>query len=122
MSKKKLSMFDMVKNFAKETIEYAKQGAPNVSTEDYQERLETCGRCEHLKEDQGRCGLCGCVVEHKAKWATSKCPDERWEPQIVGKGGKTVKLSKRKESLAYKKRRLKKMRDERKGNNTKTGD
>ncbi len=52
MSKKKLSMFDMVKNFAKETIEYAKQGAPNVSTEDYQERLETCGGCEHLKEDQ----------------------------------------------------------------------
>ncbi len=49
-------------------------------------------------------------------------PDDRWKSQVIGKGGKTVKLSKQKESLAYKKRRLKKMRDERKGNNTKTGD
>jgi len=123
MSKKnKLSVFQMVKNFAKETVEYAKQGAPNVNESDYQDRLNTCNSCEHLRAKEGRCGLCGCVVEHKAKWATSKCPDDRWKPQVVGSGGKTVKLSKTKENAVYKKRRLQKLRNERKNNNSKTSD
>ena len=27
-----------------------------------------------------RCGKCGCLVQHKAKWQTTTCPDEpsRW--------------------------------------------
>ena len=52
--------------------------------------------CPHLKKEIDRCGICGCLVEHKAKWATSKCPDKEeadgaycyWE------GGKKVKLQK----------------------------
>ena len=30
-----------------------------------------------------RCGMCGCLVEHKAKWKTTTCPDspERWAKQ-----------------------------------------
>lgn len=30
-----------------------------------------------------RCGKCGCMVEHKAKWRTTTCPDDpqRWKPQ-----------------------------------------
>ena len=32
-----------------------------------------------------RCGLCGCLLEHKAKWKTTTCPDkpERWKKQIL---------------------------------------
>ena len=32
-----------------------------------------------------RCTLCGCAVEHKAKWKTTTCPDKptRWKPQLI---------------------------------------
>lgn len=32
-----------------------------------------------------RCGLCGCLLEHKAKWKTTTCPDKptRWKEQIL---------------------------------------
>jgi len=30
-----------------------------------------------------RCGLCGCLLEHKAKWKTTSCPDSRWKTQIL---------------------------------------
>ena len=59
------------------------QGAPNVSPEDYADRLDACKACPHLKEKFMRCGLCGCMIQHKAKWKTTTCPDkpERWAKQ-----------------------------------------
>ena len=96
MSDKTPSLMDMMKNFTKEVIEYAKQGAPHVTEAQYTERLKTCGSCEHLKRDVMRCGKCGCVVEHKAKWATTTCPEKKWDPIKVGTVGKAVKLKKRK--------------------------
>lgn len=75
---KKLSIFRMLNDFKKELVEYAKQGAPNVDENAYKNRLHTCNKCPHLKNAY-RCGLCGCVVEEKAKWATADCPDNRWE-------------------------------------------
>ena len=77
------SLFNMISSFARDLKEYVKQGAPNVTTEDYIERLEECNRCEHLIRDKMRCGLCGCLLEHKAKWKTTKCPDLRWKTQIL---------------------------------------
>lgn len=73
----KLSILRMLNNFKEEVIEYAKQGAPHVTEDTYKERLSKCNSCQHLK--QARCGLCGCVVEQKAKWATSDCPDNKWK-------------------------------------------
>jgi len=88
------SIYNMVKGFVKEAVEYAKQGAPHVTAKQYEDRLKACYSCEHLKKDVERCGLCGCLIEHKAKWATASCPDnpKRWEKIVVGKGGKKVKL------------------------------
>lgn len=115
-------MFDMIKTFAKEVKEYAKEGAPNVTEESYKARLAQCDNCEHLKRDAMRCGKCGCLVEHKAKWATSSCPDKRWAKEIVGKKGKQVKLAKSKnERLENIKRSRKKRRDARKGNSSTSG-
>ena len=76
----KLSIYKMVKSFAKEVKEFAKEGAPHVSAQEYQARLGVCRACPHFKDDIERCGLCGCLVEHKAKWGTSSCPDDppRW--------------------------------------------
>jgi len=96
------SIYNMVKGFVKEAVEYAKQGAPHVTAKQYEDRLKACYSCEHLKKDVERCGLCGCLVEHKAKWATANCPDtpKRWEKIKVGSGGKKVKLNGRKNNTA----------------------
>ena len=28
-----------------------------------------------------RCGSCGCLLEHKAKWKTADCPMSKWPAQ-----------------------------------------
>ena len=91
------SAFKMLKQFATEVKKYAEAGAPHVSTSQYKQRVDACAECEHLRKKTDRCGLCGCLIEHKAKWATSKCPDkpQRWEPVVVGKQGKKVNLKKK---------------------------
>jgi hypothetical protein len=56
--------------------------------------------CPHLKKEATpRCGLCGCLVEMKAKWKTTTCPDKpsRWEP--VYKDPKTIRDQKAIEQL-----------------------
>jgi len=75
----KLSVRQMLLNFKNEVIQYARAGAPHVSGAAYESRLSTCASCPHLEEY--RCGMCGCVIEEKAKWATSNCPDNRWEDE-----------------------------------------
>ena len=79
------TLFNMISSFARELKTYVANGAPNVTTEDYIERLDTCDKCEHIKKPQMRCGLCGCLLEHKAKWKTTTCPDKpsRWKTQII---------------------------------------
>jgi hypothetical protein len=88
------SIFTMAKNFAGELATYIKEGAPNVSNKVYTERLETCMECPHLIKKHMRCGLCGCLLEHKAKWKTTTCPDkpERWKPVFMDKA--TIELRK----------------------------
>ena len=79
------NIFNMISSFARELKTYIAEGAPNVTTEDYVERLEACDSCEHLIREKMRCGLCGCLLEHKAKWKTTTCPDKptRWKEQIL---------------------------------------
>ena len=89
------SVYKMVRSFVKEAVKYAKEGAPHVTAKQYEERLDACFKCPHLKEKSERCGLCGCLIEHKAKWATASCPDKeetRWPPVMIGQGGKRVAL------------------------------
>lgn len=90
------SVYKMVRSFVKEAVKYAKEGAPHVTAKQYEQRISACFSCPHLKEDTERCGLCGCLVEQKAKWATTTCPDnpKRWDPIAVGDGGKKVKVKK----------------------------
>lgn len=92
-----ISVVKMFKNFVSEVADYAKAGAPHVTPFQYKQRLKACSECPHLKEKVDRCGLCGCLVEHKAKWATANCPDkevERWEKITIGENGKKIKLKK----------------------------
>ena len=72
------SFFQMAKSFTKDLAKYVKEGAPNVTEEDYVARLDTCKECEFLIERTMRCGACGCLLEHKAKWKTADCPKLKW--------------------------------------------
>ena len=79
------SLFTMLKTFTKEFSKYAKSGMSNVTLSDYADRLDACNSCPHFKKDTVRCGLCGCYMEHKAKWKTAECPDNppRWRKQAL---------------------------------------
>ena len=92
----KPSFLQMVKNFSSEIKEYVKKGAPNVTESQYTERVQECDACPHLERDNMRCGMCGCYVEHKAKWQTANCPDNRWNKIVVGNQGKKIEISGRK--------------------------
>ena len=78
------TLFQMVKTFSKEIVKYVAHGAPNVSVEDYIDRLDTCSKCPHIQKEKMQCKICGCVMEMKAKWKTAVCPDNpsRWKPQV----------------------------------------
>ena len=77
------SLFQMIRGFTKDLTKYISEGAPNVSAEDYGDRLDACNSCPHLLKDSMKCGICGCLIENKAKWQTTTCPDTppRWAPQ-----------------------------------------
>ena len=74
------SFFTMAKNFAKAAGKHVANGMKAVSQEVYMERLDACNKCPFLVKDQKRCGKCGCMLEHKAKWESADCPDtpSRW--------------------------------------------
>jgi hypothetical protein len=42
--------------------------------------------CPHLIKKSMRCGVCGCLLEHKAKWKTADCPKNKWPKQNNDKG------------------------------------
>ena len=79
------SMFQMLKSFSSELTTYIKNGSPNVSEENYTNRLAECHSCEHLDKKLMRCKLCGCLIQHKAKWKTTTCPDNppRWVKENI---------------------------------------
>lgn len=78
---KKPSLITMVKNFAKDSAQFIKEGAPMCSAEEFEERMSICKSCEHLTEED-KCGLCGCFMPVKAGWKTTECADnpKKWGP------------------------------------------
>ena len=75
------SLLKMVQNFTKASIAHVSNGMKTVSTDVYTERLDACNSCPFFQNATKRCGKCGCLLEHKAKWESSDCPDtpSRWK-------------------------------------------
>lgn len=48
----------------------------------HQVRIEKCRDCEHLIGLN--CGLCGCFVNDKAKYAMQECPIGKWKAELNG--------------------------------------
>jgi len=72
------SIFSMIKSFAKDVTKYIKEGAPNTTIEEYANRLDICRTCPSYIKSSARCGSCGCLLEHKARWTTADCPEHKW--------------------------------------------
>ena len=70
--------FRLITNFVKETKKYINEGRPQVTPEQYQDRLDICDSCDFLRKTTFTCGVCGCYLGTKAKWATSDCPKNKW--------------------------------------------
>lgn len=81
MNNNQPSFLRKVANFTKASIEHIAAGLPVVTPERFQERLNACARCPHLDPEKEVCTLCGCIIERKASWETSSCPDspKRWK-------------------------------------------
>ena len=74
----KQNIFKLVQQFTGELYKYIKEGAPNVSVDEYEERIKTCNECPFISE-KFTCNKCGCNMVTKAKWATSDCPVDKWK-------------------------------------------
>ena len=54
------------------------EGFPNVSQEEYEQRMLMCNSCEFLNKKNSTCNVCGCAVEYKGRMETERCPENRW--------------------------------------------
>lgn len=78
------SVFQQARNLAKQAwlsgVDMAK-GKPLLSTaEKANERIKICEGCEFFKED--RCLKCGCFMNAKIHVESSRCPINRWGPEL----------------------------------------
>ena len=76
------SLPEQGKNLAKFAFEVVKNAMQSealfVSDEVKESRLTICRTCEYYDETQVRCKHCGCMLEHKAKFALDSCPIDKW--------------------------------------------
>ena len=82
MGLKPPNLVTMVMNFSKALKGHAKDGFKHVAPTEYMTRVNECMKCPKRLENTLRCGLCGCNMEFKATWRTSKCADKddrKWE-------------------------------------------
>jgi len=57
-------------------VQYVGSGMKTVASAIQQERLQTCGRCEH--HTGVRCRLCGCFTSVKTRLPHESCPLGKW--------------------------------------------
>ena len=67
---------EMAKTLLIESCKHMLNGCAHILIEDFKKRLEICNKCEFLKD--GRCVKCGCFMNIKARWETTKCPIGKW--------------------------------------------
>ena len=73
----------LIKNFTKAVVKHAKDGFNKVTVEEYNRRLQICGKCELREENRCSHVKCGCFLKRKAWWASEKCPIGKWEENGV---------------------------------------
>ncbi len=72
------SKTEMAKSFGKAVVKQVRAGNPKRSPEKISEMMRICKQCPSYVADAERCRKCGCRMPAKIKWATQKCPKEKW--------------------------------------------
>jgi hypothetical protein len=69
-------------NFTGAAVKHLKGGMKNVSAETQLKRISICEGCEFFDSDPAKrnCLKCGCKMDVKSKWASSRCPldEPKW--------------------------------------------
>lgn len=64
-------------------VKYIDNDSTDVSDEVYVKRLAVCNSCELYNIMRNTCDNCGCFLHIKARWATEKCPIDKWSSEIA---------------------------------------
>ena len=73
------SLMKKITNFTKSAIKHVRSGMKNASEKEIDKRMEICKGCEFFIEgEKPRCSKCGCHLNLKARWESSKCPIDKW--------------------------------------------
>lgn len=66
----------VVLEFGKSQLEFARAGMPMVQSEEHERRLAVCKSCHEYQWNV--CQVCKCLSYIKAKLATEHCPIGKW--------------------------------------------
>lgn len=72
------STWQQTKNLAVATAEHIANGMKTVPVDLKSQRLAICEQCPFYLKDSSRCSKCGCNLQVKAAWESSKCPVGNW--------------------------------------------
>lgn len=45
-------------------------------------RLDICKSCENFNSENYKCKLCGCFMKAKVLFPNTKCPINKWGPEV----------------------------------------
>ncbi len=72
------SLIEQAKSFGKAVIDQARAGNPKRSHEQTTKSMRICKQCPSYVAEDERCRKCGCRMPVKIKWATTRCPLNKW--------------------------------------------
>lgn len=75
--------FNNIANFTQSMYNHAKSGFRQVYPHIFDNRLEICKSCDKLDIENATCKECGCFLMIKAKWASEKCPLDKWGTEEI---------------------------------------
>lgn len=64
--------------FITESAKHVANGMTNVTDQVKEERMNICSGCDFFDKVNTKCNSCGCYLNLKAAWETSKCPLDKW--------------------------------------------
>lgn len=82
----KPSLIDRAMSLGKSVINHVAAGAPTLTDEQAQARLDICQKCEHVLQNTvlgPQCGVCRCFLKVKTRMALEVCPLQppKWSAQ-----------------------------------------
>lgn len=72
------SLIKKIQNFTSAFVDYAKSGFLNTPEYEQKLRMDTCRQCKFFEPINELCLGCGCFLQSKINWSTSKCPEGKW--------------------------------------------